>query len=306
MTQIKNPRRKLDGVLLLDKATGVSSNRALQQVKHLFNAAKAGHTGSLDPLASGVLPICFGEATKFSRFLLDADKTYLVTAQLGVITDSGDSEGAIIAENPVPEFADADILRCIAAFKGSGSQVPSMFSALKHNGQPLYKLARQNITVDRPARDIYVHEYELLSRTHDTVTCKIKCSKGTYIRTMVEDLGNALGCGAHVTSLRRVQAGPFGIERCYAYTDLEYIEDLPGVLLPVESLLSGLPKVVLDETDAAAIRNGKQIHITSGALGLVSAFSADNNLLGIIEVCAAYAKAVRITSARNVAQLGVG
>lgn len=273
-------------MLLLDKCSGASSNRVLQQVKRLFKAAKAGHTGSLDPLASGVLPICFGEATKFARFLLDADKAYLVTAKLGVITESGDAEGAVVATNPVPVFTRQDIESVIATFLGAGKQIPSMFSALKYNGQPLYKLARQNITIDRQARDIFVYSYDLLDITADTITCKIYCSKGTYIRTLIEDLGLSLGCGAHVTMLRRVKAGPFAIADSYKLSDLEQHDDLESVLLPMECLLGDLQKIFLSSSDAQLIRHGRQItnvnymSLTSKVVALIT---NENELLGIGE-----------------------
>lgn len=278
-----NPKIKLDGVLILDKAVGVSSNRALQQVKHLYTAQKAGHTGSLDPLASGVLPICFGEATKFSRFLLDADKTYLVTAQLGVITDSGDSEGNIIAEHPVPTFTREHLLSHIVKFLGATKQVPSMYSALKQNGQPLYKLARQNITVERAARDIIVYSYELLSFDAEQITCKIHCSKGTYIRTLIEDLGLSLGCGAHVTALRRIQAGPFTIENSISYAQLELMDNKDHLILPPDCLLYGLTKVVLSAVETAAIRNGIQIKNQTAAQGIICLLTPEQELLGIGE-----------------------
>ncbi len=212
----KIARNIIDGILVVDKPIGPTSNRVLQTVKRFYNAAKAGHTGSLDPLASGVLPICFGKATKLAQQLLDSDKTYVVTAKLGITTDSGDSEGNILQQNPVPEFSDETILTEINKFIGPGKQIPSMYSALKHNGQPLYKLARQNITIERAPRDITVYSYNLLERTHDTLTCEIKCSKGTYIRTLIEDLGQALGCGAHVIALRRTQAGPYALQQAHS------------------------------------------------------------------------------------------
>ncbi len=206
-------KKLIDGVLVLDKPLGITSNRALQQVKHLFQAAKAGHTGSLDPLATGVLPICFGKSTKIAQSLLDADKTYVVTAKLGVVTDTSDAEGQIISEHAVPEFSQQQILQAIAKFTGSIQQVPSMFSALKHKGQPLYKLARKGLVIERPPRNITVYQFLLLEQTHDTLTCEIKCSKGTYIRTLIDDLGKELGCGAHVSALRRTQAGPYSIDQ---------------------------------------------------------------------------------------------
>lgn len=282
---MKIPSRILNGVFLLDKDSGASSNRVLQQAKRFFNAAKAGHTGSLDPLASGVLPICFGEATKFARFLLDADKSYIVTAKLGVTSDSGDSEGNITGTNPVPVLSADDLLRHIAPFLGAGKQIPSMYSALKHNGQPLYKLARQNIVIDRPARDIYVHAYELLGHTSDTITCKITCSKGTYIRTLIEDLGQVLGCGAHVIMLRRVQAGPFTIEKSTTLEQLANTEDPDSLLLPMECLLSGLPKIILSPEQSQYILNGRKIQIENfnATIGTVCLLNEQNVLLGIAE-----------------------
>jgi len=282
---MKKPTRAINGVLLLDKDCGASSNRVLQQSKRLYQAAKAGHTGSLDPLASGVLPICFGEATKFARFLLDADKTYLVTAKLGVVTNSGDAEGQIIATNPVPAFTTEFIKTTIATFMGAGKQIPSMFSALKHNGQPLYKLARQNITIERPVRDIFVYSYELLGMTADTITCEISCSKGTYIRSLIEDLGQVLGCGAHVTMLRRTKAGPFAIDNSHTLASLEQNSDLDSLLLPMECLLGGLQKVIISNSDAQLIRNGREIansnpeHDTK----IVALLTNENELLGIAE-----------------------
>lgn len=283
---MKIPTRVLNGVFLLDKDCGASSNRVLQQVKRFFNAAKAGHTGSLDPLASGVLPICFGEATKFARFLLDADKSYIVTAKLGVTTDSGDAEGNITGCNPVPILSTADLQRHIAPFLGAGKQIPSMYSALKHNGQPLYKFARQNIVIDRPARDIYVYAYELLSHTTDTITCKITCSKGTYIRTLIEDLGQVLGCGAHVTILRRVQAGPFAIERAMTLANLADMSEPDSLLLPMECLLTDLPKIILSPDQSQYIRNGREIKIENfipTSNGTVCLLTEQNVLLGIAE-----------------------
>lgn len=275
--------KRINGVLLLDKATGISSNGALQQVKRLFNAQKAGHTGSLDPLASGILPICFGEATKFARFLLDADKTYLVTAKLGIVTDSGDAEGSIIAKNAVPNFTQEYIKQQIAAFIGVGKQIPSMYSALKHKGKPLYKLARQNISIVRAARDILVHAFELLDLNGDLITCRIKCSKGTYIRTLIEDLGITLGCGAHVIALRREQAGPFTIEQAIQYADLEVQSNLQSFLLPPDALLAGLPKIVLSASQACAISNGRTINMIPQHVGIICLVTEANALLGIAE-----------------------
>lgn len=231
----KPEKQQIDGVIILDKAVGITSNRALQQLKRLLNAKKAGHTGSLDPLASGVLPICFGKATKFAQLLLDADKVYVVTAKLGVTTDSGDSMGNVIAEAPVPSFTLEQINAATQTFMGAGKQIPSMFSALKHKGQPLYKLARKNITVDRPARDIFVYAYDVLDFNGEFLTCRIKCSKGTYIRTLIEDLGKLLGCGAHVTALRRTQAGSFTLAQATLFEHVQP-DNYANLLLPPEAL----------------------------------------------------------------------
>jgi tRNA pseudouridine55 synthase len=281
---MKPSKQNINGVLLLDKDSGMTSNRALQECKRKFNAAKAGHTGSLDPLASGVLPICFGDATKFARFLLEADKTYLVTATLGVITDTSDSEGTVIATSPVPNFTQAEILTAINQFVGPGQQIPSMYSALKHQGQPLYKLARKNITVDRAARDIFIYEFVLIEFVGNQLTCKVRCSKGTYIRTLIEDLGNILGCGAHVSMLRRTQAGPFDISRAITLNELNDIADLNSMLLPMETLLEGLPKIVLNAVQADHIRHGRQVNLLRALEpGIVCLFCDENSLLGIGE-----------------------
>lgn len=303
----------IHGVLLLNKDSGESSNRALQRAKRLFNAAKAGHTGSLDPLASGVLPICFGEATKFSQFLLDADKTYVVTAKLGVTTTTSDAEGEILEIKLVPQFTREQILAAIAKFIGVSKQIPSMYSALKHKGQPLYKLARQNITVERPARDIFVYEYELLDFNYDVIKCRIKCSKGTYIRNLIEDLGVALGCGAHVTALQRTQAGGFDLEQSYTLAELEEAilaasktaqahsavmpesdqthntvipEPAPlvsGILQPLETLIQSLPSLTLNPEHTQNLRHGKVIPAADYPVGVVAVFSSANELIGIGE-----------------------
>lgn len=276
---------KINGVLLLDKSSGVSSNRALQQAKRLLQADKAGHTGSLDPLASGVLPICLGEATKFARFLLDADKTYLVTARLGVTTDSGDAEGKILSEQTVPAFTVEHIQAKLATFVGLGQQVPSMYSALKHQGQPLYKLARKNITIERAPRPINIYEFTLLEYTATAITCRVKCSKGTYIRTLMEDLGAALGCGAHVTMLRREAAGPFTLQQAHTIESLNGITDFSTLLLPMDCLLSDLPPLFLSEMDSQSICCGRVVNLASAnCIGPVRILSASNELLGIGEV----------------------
>lgn len=257
--------RHLDGVFLLDKPLGLSSNQALQRVKRLFQAKKAGHTGSLDPLASGMLPLCFGEATKFSQFLLDSDKTYRVTFKLGETTATGDAEGEVIAQHPV-EVSEAQLNTVLEKFVGKVKQIPSMFSALKYQGQPLYKLARQGIEVSRPEREITVYSLKLLAYEDVFVTLDVHCSKGTYIRTLAEDVGKELGCGAHVTSLRRLGVGPYIETQMISLPALEKIaeeglEQLAPLLMPIETLLSDCPTINLTEATTFYIRRGQAVVI---------------------------------------------
>ena len=200
----RNPKgREINGIVLLDKDTGLSSNAALQKVKRLFFAKKAGHTGALDPLASGILPICLGQATKVAGFLLDDDKRYFVRGQFGQITDTGDSEGEVIKTQAFNDFTHKEIRLAVNHFVGDIEQVPPMYSALKKDGQPLYKLARQGIEIDRPPRPVTIHHIDYLGYENGVVSLEVSCSKGTYIRTLIEDIGNKLGCGAHVIELRR-------------------------------------------------------------------------------------------------------
>lgn len=222
-------RREIHGILLLDKPKGISSNAALQIAKRLFKARKAGHTGSLDPIASGLLPICFGEATKFSRFLLEADKHYQTTACLGIRTDTGDAEGNMLSEHSVPDLNAADLERILERFRGNISQIPPMFSAIKHQGQPLYKLARQGIIIDREARDIVIKDLTLLALEGNLVHLEIRATKGTYVRTLVEDIGEALGCGAHVVELRRLGSGPYTADQMISFEILEHILEQEGI-----------------------------------------------------------------------------
>ncbi len=215
--------RPVDGIVVVDKVKGASSNDVLQRVKRLFGAAKAGHTGSLDPLATGVLPVCLGEATKFSQFLLESDKSYRTVVQFGAKTTTGDAEGEIVEERPV-QITRSDVEAILAQFRGEIEQIPSMYSALKYKGQPLYKLAREGIEVERPARKISIYRIELLDFEADRCVLEVDCSKGTYIRTLVEDIGDALGCLGHVAELRRLQAGPYVEQQSYSLEDLEAIK----------------------------------------------------------------------------------
>lgn len=259
--------RRISGVLLLDKPAGLTSNGALQRVKRLFDAEKAGHTGSLDPLATGVLPLCFGEATKFSQYLLDADKRYLTTIQLGVSTDSGDSDGKVIATGEVPALYAEVIEACVAQFRGPIDQLPSMFSAIKVDGQPLYKLARQGIEVERKIRQVMIHELLVKDFGDDTLTLEIACSKGTYVRTLAEDIGKVLGCGAHVIALRRSGAGPFTIDQTVTMETLEAMmadkghEGLDGLLLPAWDAVAEWPLVKLPSVAADFFKQGQAVQI---------------------------------------------
>ncbi|HEX6549179.1 MAG TPA: tRNA pseudouridine(55) synthase TruB [Gammaproteobacteria bacterium] len=255
--QRRREYRDVHGVLLLDKPVGMTSNQALQHVRRLFNARKAGHTGSLDPLATGLLPLCFGEATKISSFLLDSDKRYAVTARLGVRTRTGDAEGEVIETCPVPALTDADIERALAGFMGEIQQIPPMYSALKHQGQRLYDLAREGVEVERAPRSVTIREIELIRHDADGLELTVRCSKGTYIRTLIEDIAVALGTCAHVIALRRFEVGPFGGKDGLPMHSLEELRELataPGrldqTLLPVDSALSHWPAAHLG-TEAA-------------------------------------------------------
>ncbi len=253
------------GIILLDKRLGVSSNKALQEVRRLFNANKAGHTGSLDPLATGLLPLCFGEATKVSALMLDDDKRYQVTMKLGVMTDTGDAEGQVIETKPVPELSIEQIQCCLAKFMGLQAQVPPMYSALKLNGKKLYELAREGITVERAPRQITIYELHLLEATFDTLTLDVACSKGTYIRSLAEDIGHDLGCGATVTALRRSQAGQFLLENAKTIEQLSALtnDELQANLIACDKPLEKLPAVHLSEQQAKAISYGQDIDIES-------------------------------------------
>ncbi|MCF6189619.1 MAG: tRNA pseudouridine(55) synthase TruB [Cocleimonas sp.] len=252
----------VDGILLLDKPLGRSSNSALQKVRYLFNAKKAGHTGSLDPLATGVLPICFGQASKVSAYLLDSDKRYIFTAQLGETTTTGDKEGDILETREVSKFSKEQVEAVLEKFRGGIEQIPPMHSALKHNGQPLYKLARQGIEIERKARSITIHELTLLSQTEDTITVDAHCSKGTYIRTLAQDIGEALGFGAHLSMLRRTNVSPFDCSKLYTIEDIEELAEtnkLADTLLPIDSALIKLPSIVLNDEEAKRIQNGLKV-----------------------------------------------
>src|SRR5688572_23143217 len=243
--------RKLDGLLLLDKPQGLSSNQALQRVRHLFRADKGGHTGSLDPLATGLLPVCFGEATKIAGLLLGSAKAYETTAVLGLTTDSDDADGVPLLERSVPVLDDAAIEAALAPLRGAIRQRAPIFSALKQGGEPLYAKARRGEAIEAPERDLTVHRFELLEREGPRLRLYVECGSGTYVRSLVRDLGEALGCGAHVASLRRLWVDPFSQPRMFTLDALREIADqgeavLDGCLLPIEAGLSAFPRVAID------------------------------------------------------------
>jgi len=290
VAQVKRIRRSVSGIILLDKPRGFTSNAALQKVRWLLNAEKAGHTGSLDPLATGVLPLCFGEATKFSQYLLDADKAYETVAQLGVTTSTADAEGDVLERRPVALSA-ADIEAVLPRFRGDIQQVPPMHSALKRDGQPLYKLARAGEVVEREARSVTITRLELLEVIGDRVRLAVSCSKGTYIRTLVEDIGRALGCGAHVAELRRTQAGPFVLADTVSLEALEQAhgeggsEALDRFLKAVDCGLQHWPLLSFSEHSAYYWLHGQPVRVPDApAFGMVRVQDQNGRFIGIGEV----------------------
>ena len=284
----KRKGRAINGVLLLDKPYDMSSNNALQRVKHIYFAQKAGHTGALDPLATGMLPICLGEGTKFSQFLLDTDKTYQVTAKLGVRTTTSDADGEVVSEKSVDVSAE-QLAIALDSFRGTTQQIPSMYSALKYQGQPLYKYAREGIEVPRESRDITVFRLDLLRFEGDEVDLDIHVSKGTYIRTIIDDLGELLGCGAHVAHLRRSAVGNYPTEKMVTIETLETLlaqavaEDVPpsvyldDLLLPMTTACDGIPAVFVDDMSANFLRHGNPVQCSNAPVnGLVQVFIGDD------------------------------
>ena len=298
MARRRNRGRDVNGIMVLDKPSGMSSNEAVQKAKQLFAARKVGHTGSLDPLATGVLPLCFGEATRFSRYLLESDKKYTARVVLGVSTDSGDADGKVIRERPVGRLTKATVDNALDAYRGEIQQVPSMFSAVKHQGQPLYKLARQGIEVERKARSVTVYACVIEEFAGDELTLDIHCSKGTYVRTIVHELGESLGCGAHVKALRRTMAGPFGESDLVTFEMLapsgsepDARERLDARLQPVSSAVREWPQVTLTGDAAYYLRQGQPVIVphapTTGWVRLAEAAStevSDARFLGVGEV----------------------
>ncbi len=304
----RNPRkfRSLNGILLLDKPIGLSSNKALQNTRFLYQAAKAGHTGSLDPLASGMLPVCFGEATKVSAYLLDADKRYLTTATLGAVSTTGDAEGELESYGEIPNLNTAELETLLAGFRGEIQQVPPMYSALKRQGQPLYKLARQGIEVERAARTVQIQQLVLKQRTSTTLDMDVSCSKGTYIRSLVEDIGLAMGCGAYVSELRRVEVYPFQNLPMYTPELLQQTMEqggLPAIdelLLPMDQALPHLPVLTLSDGSIARLQQGQKLSLSQFESqpepGLQRVYDKRGDFAGLAEVTTQALRAKRMLS----------
>lgn len=279
----KPPRRRVDGVLLLDKPAGMTSNAALQKVRWLLNAAKAGHTGTLDPMATGLLPLCFGEATKFAGELLTASKHYAATLRLGVRTDTADAEGQVLETRPVAVTRE-QVEAVLARFRGDIQQVPPMYSALKRNGRPLYEYARKGIEVERKPRKVSIFELDILKFGVDRLEIDVDCSKGTYVRSLADDIGVALGCGAHLTALRRTRIGKLRLEDAVT---LEALEALPPeardcLLRPADTLLEELPRLELDEAEAMRFSHGQSVDAAEGHLSArLRVYAANGRFLGI-------------------------
>jgi tRNA pseudouridine55 synthase len=284
--QEKRIKRKISGVLLLDKPTGITSNRALQQVKHLYQAEKAGHTGNLDPIATGLLPLCFGEATKFSQYLLDANKTYQAVVKLGQSTSTGDIEGEILSTQAV-NVNLGQVQQVLQGFLGTISQVPPMYSALKHQGKALYTYARAGVEIERKPREVTIYKLVLDDLRGDELSFTVACSKGTYIRVLAEDIGTVLGCGAHLMALRRTVIGPFDLSRAVTLSQLEATDTAgrDALLLPPDTLIESLPKLVFDAESAFYLRQGQAIWRSKQAVGaILRLYDEQGRFIGVGEV----------------------
>ena len=285
-----NIKNNVNGILLLDKPTGLSSNRSLQNVKRIYNAKKAGHTGSLDVPASGLLPICFGEATKVSGYLLNSNKKYFVQCKLGKTTTTGDAMGDVLLVRPIPQISKITLTTIFKDFIGNIQQIPPMFSSLKYNGKRLYEFAYNGVEVERKARDIRIYGIELLKICNDYFEIKVFCSKGTYIRTLVEDIGEKIGCGAHVLSLRRLEAGPFNQLHSITLEEIEFIakkgqQALYDLLLPIDTALQDYPKIQLTEDETYRLRQGQPVAIPGlPKLGQFRIYNDSNEFIGLGDV----------------------
>ena len=286
MADRKKRGRDISGILILDKPLNISSNRAVQIIKRLYDAKKVGHTGSLDPLASGVLPICLGHATKVSPYLLASDKTYQFTMKLGETTDTGDAEGRVVHKREVSDISEQQIAALLQAFTGDIQQVPPMYSALKHKGQRLYDLARAGQVVERPARGVTIKSLSLLSKTSDSLTLEVCCTKGTYVRTLAEDLGEKLGCGAHVTFLRRIKTGPFELEDAVTIDQLEQLngdfDPLDQQLKSLDMALQDYPLVRCNREETSDLCFGRRIQLVDLAPSpLIRLYDANGDIFGL-------------------------
>ena len=290
------PRQRIDGVLFIDKPVGLTSNGVLGVIKRLYNADKAGHTGTLDPFATGLLPVALGEATKFSGHLLDADKTYLATMRLGVTTTTADLEGDVLQTRPVA-VTDTALAEALRHFSGPIAQIPPMFSALKRDGKPLYEYARAGETLEREARQVTIHALDLVSRDGDSVVFRVTCSKGTYVRTLAEDIGERLGCGAHLTALRREATGGFDLTGALTLAQLEALDMSArlAALRPNDALVAALPTLTLDAALAARLRLGQRLSLEAPA-GLARAYDPEARFLGLVRVEGGVAHPERLTS----------
>jgi tRNA pseudouridine55 synthase len=280
----KAPRRRVDGVLLLDKPQDITSNAALMRVKRLYNAEKAGHTGTLDPLASGLLPICFGAATRFAQFLLDAPKRYRATIRFGVATSTHDAEGAVVATHDVTLGSD-DLQQVLTRFIGPGMQIPPAHSALKFEGRPWYDYARRGIDIPRPPRPVVIHALRLVEWHTPDAVVDVECSKGTYVRALAADIGDAVGCGAHLAALRRTASGGFDVVNAVTFDALQAMDDaaLERCLAPVDVLVRHLPALIVEGDDARRFRHGGAVPARSHHAGPIAAYEG-NTLLGIADV----------------------
>jgi tRNA pseudouridine55 synthase len=276
------PRRRVDGVLLLDKPTGITSNAALQKARWLFNAAKAGHTGTLDPMATGLLPLCFGEATKFAGELLDTDKSYRARVKLGITTDTADAEGLVLVTRPVT-VSEVQWRAATADFQGDIEQVPPMHSALKRDGKPLYEYARQGIELEREARRVTILRLETVSFAGDEAVIDVDCSKGTYIRTLAADIGEKLGCGAHLTALRRTRIGDLTLTGAVTLAELEALtpDERDACLAPAEALLASTPEAKLDEEEQERVLHGQGVRWQGAPGERYRLYGADGHFLGV-------------------------
>jgi tRNA pseudouridine55 synthase len=290
MSRRRQPGRDVSGILLLDKPVGVTSNQALQAVKRLYHARKAGHTGSLDPLATGLLPLCLGEATKISAYLLDADKRYWVRVRLGTVTTTGDAEGEVVETRPVVGIDEARVREVLAGFLGTIRQLPPMYSALKHQGQRLYKLAREGVEVEREPRAVTIHAIMLLHLDGEEFEMEVHCSKGTYVRTLAEDIGAALDCGGYVSALRRTGVGPYLADRMVDLPEIERraeegLEALDALLLPVDSAVGHWPEVKLSEDAAYYLKLGQPVLVPRAPPnGWLRLYDARGRFLGVGEI----------------------